>query len=173
MFSAAGRRNFSEPLVRIHEFKSEIWLPRPIEEVFAFFSDPANLALITPPRLDFRMVVPGPIEMRVGALLNYKLRIRGFPVRWRSKITEWEPPHRFVDEQIRGPYRLWIHEHKFELRDGGTLVRDHVRYAVPFDWALHKLVVRPDVERIFAYRTQSLLRRLSNHNLAAGEPFYL
>ena len=142
-----------------HEFKSEIWLPRPVEEVFAFFSDPTNLDSITPPWLNFRMVTPRPIEMRVGTLLDYKLRIWGFPVRWRSRIIAWEPPHRFVDEQVRGPYRLWIHEHNFEPRDGGTLVRDHVRYAVPFDWLVHKLMVRPDVERIFAYRTECLQRR--------------
>jgi ligand-binding SRPBCC domain-containing protein len=144
-----------------HEFKSEIWLPRPVEEVFAFFSDPANLDSITPPWLSFRMVRPRPIEMRVGTLLDYRLRIRGLPVRWRSKITAWEPPHRFVDEQIRGPYRLWIHEHNFEIQNAGTIVRDHVQYAVPFDWLVHKLMVRPDVERIFAYRTESLRRRFS------------
>jgi ligand-binding SRPBCC domain-containing protein len=142
-----------------HEFKGEIWLPRPIEEVFAFFADPANLDSITPPWLSFRMVTPQPIEMRVGTLLDYRLCIRGFPVRWRSRITAWEPPHRFMDEQIRGPYRLWIHKHNFEARDRGTLVRDHVRYAVPFDWLVHKLVVRPDVQRIFAYRTECLRRR--------------
>ena len=143
----------------IHEFKSEIWLPRPIEEVFAFFSDAANLDSITPPWLRFHMVTPEPIEMRVGTLLDYRLRIRGFPVRWRSKITAWEPPRRFADEQVRGPYRLWIHEHNFDLRNAGTLVHDHVRYAVAFDWLLNKLLVRPDVERIFAYRTESLRRR--------------
>ena len=145
-----------------HEFRSEIWLPHPIEEMFAFFADPGNLDSITPAWLNFRMVTPGPIEMRVGTLLDYRLRIRGFPVRWRSRIIAWEPPHRFVDEQIRGPYRLWIHEHNFELRNAGTLVRDYVRYAVPFDWVLHKLVVRPDVERIFADRSESLRRRFAD-----------
>jgi ligand-binding SRPBCC domain-containing protein len=127
--------------------------------VFSFFADPANLDSITPTWLNFRMVTPGSIEMRVGTLLDYRLRIRGFPVRWRSRITAWEPPCRFVDEQIRGPYRLWIHEHNFEPRDEGTLVRDHIRYAVPFDWILHEFVVRPDVERIFAYRAERLRRR--------------
>lgn len=145
--------------MNIHEFRSELLLPRPIEEVFAFFSNPANLDSITPPWLNFCMTTPGPIAMREGAVLDYKLRVRGFPIRWRSKITAWEPPHRFVDEQIRGPYRLWNHEHKFEARNEGTLVVDHVHYAVPFDRLLHKLVVRPDVERIFAYRTECLLRR--------------
>ena len=94
--------------------------------------------------------------MRVGALIDYKLRIRGVPIRWRTKISAWEPPMRFVDEQIRGPYRLWVHEHTFEERDGGTIVRDHVRYAVPFDFLAHPLLVRRDVERIFAYRAERL-----------------
>ena len=148
--------------MRIHEFRSEVWLPRCIDEVFGFFSDAANLDAITPPWLNFQVLTPAPVEMRVGALLDYKLRIRRFPFRWRSRITAWEPPHRFVDEQIRGPYRLWIHEHNFEVRDGGTLVRDHVRYAVPFDLLLHKLLVRRDVERIFAYRAESLQRRFAD-----------
>lgn len=142
-----------------HEFQSEIWLPRPVDEVFAFFADPTNLDAITPAWLNFQMVTPGPIKMRVGTLLDYRLRIRGFPVRWRSKITGWEPPHGFVDEQVRGPYRLWIHEHNFELRDAGTLVRDYVRYAIPFDLLLHKFVVRPDLDRIFSYRAESLGHR--------------
>lgn len=142
-----------------HEFQSEIWLPRPVDEVFAFFADPTNLDAITPAWLNFQMVTPGPIKMRVGTLLDYRLRIRGFPVRWRSRITGWEPPHGFVDEQVRGPYRLWIHEHNFELRDAGTLVRDYVRYAIPFDLLLHKFVVRPDLDRIFSYRAESLGHR--------------
>ena len=148
--------------MHIHQFSSEIWLARPIKEVFAFFSDAANLDSITPQWLSFRTVTRQPIEMHAGAVIDYKLRVRGFPIRWRSEITEWEPPYHFVDEQIRGPYRLWIHTHKFEPRNGGTLVCDDVRYAVPFDWLLHKFVVRPDVERIFAYRADCLRRRFGN-----------
>ena len=148
--------------MHIHQFSSEIWLARPIKEVFAFFSDAANLDSITPPWLSFRTVTWQPIEMHAGAVIDYKLRVRSFPIRWRSEITEWEPPYHFVDEQIRGPYRLWIHTHKFELRNGGTFVCDDVRYAVPFDWLLHKFVVRPDVERIFAYRADCLRRRFGN-----------
>ncbi len=145
--------------MRVREFRSALWLPKPREEVFAFFSAPANLDAITPPWLNFRTVTAGPIEMRQGALIDYKLRIRGIPVRWRTKITAWEPPVRFVDEQTRGPYRLWIHEHTFEETNGGTLMRDRVRYAVPFDFVAHPLLVRRDVERIFAYRTACLQRR--------------
>jgi hypothetical protein len=156
--------------VKIREFKSELWLPRPREEVFAFFADAQNLDAITPAWLRFRTVTPGPLTLMAGTLIDYKLRIHGLPVRWRTRIAEWEPPVRFVDEQVRGPYRLWIHEHQFEARDGGTLVRDHVRYAVPFDFAVHALFVGRDVERIFAYRSQRLLERFtaSGVDLAAN-----
>lgn len=145
--------------MKVREFLSEIWVPRPREEVFAFFSEAQNLDAITPPWVRFRIVTPGPITMKEGALIDYKLRVRGFPIRWRTKITEWNPPVRFVDEQLRGPYRLWIHEHEFEAREGGTLVRDRVRYAVWFDFLVHNIFVRRDVARIFAYRTEHLRRR--------------
>ena len=145
--------------MKVRHFHSELWLPRPREEVFAFFSSAQNLDAITPPWLRFRMVTPGPVEMKPGALIDYNLRVHGLPIRWRTKITEWDPPVRFVDEQLRGPYRLWVHEHDFEMRDGGTLVRDHVRYAVPFDFLVHTIFVRRDIARIFAYRTETLRRR--------------
>jgi ligand-binding SRPBCC domain-containing protein len=145
--------------MKIRHFLSELWLPRPREEVFAFFSDARNLDAITPPWVRFRMLSAGQIEMKAGALIDYRLRVHGFPIRWRTRITEWEPPVRFVDEQLRGPYRLWVHEHEFESREGGTLMRDHVRYAVPFDFLVHKFFVQRDVARIFAYRTESLRRR--------------
>ena len=148
--------------MQIHQFSSEIWLARPIEEVFAFFSDAANLDSITPPWLSFRTVTRQPIEMRAGTVIDYRLRVRGFPIRWRSKITEWEPPYHFRDEQVRGPCRLWIHAHRFQTRNGGTFVRDDVQYAVPFDWLLHKFIVRPDVERIFTYRADCLRRQFGN-----------
>ena len=148
--------------MKIRHFESELWLPRPRNEVFAFFADAANLDAITPPWVKFRTITPGPIEMRTGTLIDHRLRIRGLPIRWRTKITAWEPPARFVDEQIRGPYRLWIHEHLFEERDGGTLVVDRVRYAVPFDFIVHPLLVRRDVERIFAWRTECLKRRFGS-----------
>lgn len=148
--------------MKIREFVSELWLPRPRGEVFAFFGDAANLDAITPPWLNFRTITPGPIVMKVGTLIEHKLRVRGVPIRWRSRITTWEPPARFVDEQLRGPYRLWIHEHRFEERDGGTLVRDHVRYSVPFDFLVHTILVAPEVERIFAYRTDRLQRRFGS-----------
>ena len=145
--------------MKTRTFETEVWLPRPREEVFAFFSDAANLDAITPPWVKFRTVTPGPIEMRVGTVIDHRLKIHGVPIRWQSKITAWEPPARFVDEQVRGPYRAWIHEHLFEEREGGTVVRDHVRYAAPFDFFTDRFFVRPDVERIFRYRTECLKRR--------------
>jgi ligand-binding SRPBCC domain-containing protein len=147
--------------MRVHRFNSEIWLPQSREKVFAFFSDAANLDAITPPWLKFHTVTPRPIDLHLGTLIDYKLRIHGFQLRWRSEITAWEPPSRFVDEQVRGPYRLWIHEHTFAERDQGTVVTDCVHYAVPFDWLVHRILVRPDVEQIFAYRTKKLREKFS------------
>ncbi|MGD0209211.1 MAG: SRPBCC family protein [Verrucomicrobiota bacterium] len=147
--------------MRVHEFQSELWLPLPPGELFPFFADAANLDALTPPWLHFRIVTPAPIAMREGALIDYRLRVRGIPLRWRTRINVWQPPHRFVDEQICGPYRQWIHEHTFEARDGGTLARDHVRYAVTLDFLVHRLLVRPDIERIFQFRSEALRKRFS------------
>jgi ligand-binding SRPBCC domain-containing protein len=145
--------------VKVREFFSEQWFPQPQDELFAFFSNASNLDAITPPWLKFRTVTQAPVAMRQGAIIDYKLRIHGIPVGWRTEIKVWEPPRRFVDEQILGPYRLWIHEHTFEQRDGGTRMRDHVRYAVRFDFIVHRLLVRRDIERIFAFRTKALRQR--------------
>jgi ligand-binding SRPBCC domain-containing protein len=145
--------------MKVREFKTELWLPLPPAELFSFFGDAANLDAITPPWLNFRIVTPRPIEMRAGTLIDYKLRVRGLPLRWRTLIKEWQPPHRFVDEQLRGPYRQWIHTHTFEPRDGGTLAGDVVRYAVPFDFIVHPLFVRRDIENIFVFRQKALHAR--------------
>jgi ligand-binding SRPBCC domain-containing protein len=147
---------------------SEIWLARPPEEVFAFFADAANLQTLTPPWLDFTILTPAPILMRPGTLIDYRLRLHGFPIRWQSEITVWEPPHRFVDEQRRGPYKLWLHEHRFEAREGGTQVTDDVRYAVPGGRLTDRLFVRRDVERIFAFRREKL-QALSGKALSRNE----
>lgn len=144
--------------MKLREFKSDIWLPAPIEELFSFFADAANLETITPPWLHFKILTPAPIEMREGALIDYKLSIHGLPVKWKTRISAWQPPHVFVDEQLLGPYRKWIHQHMFDRVDGGTLVRDLVKYAVPFDCAVHRWLVRPDIEKIFRYRSDQLRR---------------
>lgn len=145
----------------IREFQTELWLPLSPEELFPFFANAANLDAITPPWLSFRIVTPPPIAMRTGTLIDYKLRVRGLPLRWRTLIKEWQPPHRFVDEQLRGPYRQWIDTRTFEPRDGGTLARDAMHYAVPFDALLHRWFVRPDIEKIFEFRAAALKRRFA------------
>jgi ligand-binding SRPBCC domain-containing protein len=137
-------------------FHDEIWLPKPVGEVFEFFSDARNLQALTPSWLNFSVLTPGAIIMRPGTLIDYRLRVHGVPMRWQSEITAWEPPCRFVDEQRRGPYKLWIHEHGFEAREGGTQVADHVRYAVPGGQLIDRLFVRRDVERIFKFRREKL-----------------
>src|SRR5262245_10988524 len=144
------------------EFSCELWLPLPPEELFPFFANAANLDVLTPPWLHFHIVTPQPIVMRPGTLIDYRLRVHGLPLRWRTRVSAWEPPRRFVDEQLRGPYRRWIHEHTFDLRDGGTLIRDAVQYAVPFDALLHRWFVRPDIERIFQFRAAELRRRFGS-----------
>lgn len=145
--------------MRIYQLETSLWLPRSREEVFAFFADAFNLQDITPSFLDFRIETPPPIHMEAGTLIDYRLRIRRIPVRWHTRIARWEPPSLFVDEQLRGPYRLWIHEHRFEVEGAGTRVRDRVRYAVPGGGLVHRLLVRREVEAIFAHRTAALSRR--------------
>jgi ligand-binding SRPBCC domain-containing protein len=142
--------------VRIFEYRSSLTIPRPLDEVFPFFAEARNLALITPPWLQFEVLTPEPIPMRVGTQIDYRLRVRGIPMRWRSEIAAWEPPHLFVDRQLRGPYRLWHHEHRFVGRDGETEATDHVRYAVWGGLLIDRLVVRRDVRAIFAYRERKL-----------------
>jgi ligand-binding SRPBCC domain-containing protein len=147
--------------MRVREFSAELWLPLPPAELFEFFGDAGNLEALTPPWLSFHIVTPRPIAMCAGTLIDYRLRVHGLPLRWRTRINEWQPPFRFVDEQLRGPYRQWVHEHTFEARDGGTLAKDLVRYAVPFDFLTHRWLVRPDIEKIFRYRTEALQQRFA------------
>lgn len=138
---------------------TELWLPQRRDIVFPFFADARNLETITPPLLRFKIVTPCPVDMHVGTRIDYRLRLHGIPLRWQSEISVWDPPYRFVDEQRRGPYRLWIHTHEFEDRDNGTLCRDHVVYAVPGGRFVNWLLVRRDVERIFEYRQVALRRQ--------------
>jgi ligand-binding SRPBCC domain-containing protein len=143
-------------LAGMFRFETSLWLPRPRDEVFAFFADAANLEAITPPWLNFHILTPRPIAMRAGALIDYRLRVHGLPLRWRTRIAVWKPPFRFVDEQLRGPYRRWVHEHAFEERDGGTLCLDRVDYDVLGGWLVERLLVRRDVKKIFAHRKDRL-----------------
>ena len=132
--------------------RAELWLPRPRTEVFPFFAEARNLEILTPSWLKFEVLTPAPIEMRAGALIDYRIRVHGIPIRWRTEITEWQAPHRFVDRQLSGPYTLWHHTHTFEERDGGTLCLDHVRYRPRGGALVNWLFVRRDVDRIFHFR---------------------
>lgn len=143
----------------LYLLETEIWLPEPLDRVFAFFSDAGNLEELTPPWLSFQIHTPRPITMAPGTLIDYRLRLRGLPLGWRSEITVWDPPRRFVDEQRRGPYRLWSHQHLFSEREGGTLVRDEVRFASWGGGLAVRLIVAPDLRRIFGYRHERLRAR--------------
>jgi ligand-binding SRPBCC domain-containing protein len=155
--------------MRTHVLHREQRLDGTPEEVFPFFADARNLEAITPPLLRFRVVTPGPIEVRAGTFIQYRLRLHGVPVTWHTIIQEWDPPHRFVDVQVHGPYTLWHHTHRFAaIPDSDpprTLMTDTVRYAIgfgPFGELAHRALVRRDVEAIFAYRAArvpALLRR--------------
>ena len=129
----------------------------PLEETFAFFADAANLERLTPPWLNFTIRTPRPIAMREGTVIDYRIRLRGLPIPWRSRIDVWEPGLRFVDRQVIGPYRWWRHEHRFERVVDGTLVVDHVEY-LPRAPVFSQRLVRRDLERIFSYRHAALTR---------------
>ena len=135
---------------------SSVTLGHPLEQVFEFFSKAENLGLLTPPWLRFTVVSPLPIEMKAGALIEYRIRLYGIPMKWTSEITEWDPPHMFEDTQIRGPYRKWVHRHTFEERDEGTVVTDEVRYRVPGGAVINRLFVGSRVRKIFDYRKAKL-----------------
>jgi ligand-binding SRPBCC domain-containing protein len=141
---------------RGYHLHAECLVSAPLDEVFHFFSNATNLERLTPPLIRFEVVTPAPITMREGLLIDYKLRIRGVPMRWQSEITAWQPQSYFVDEQRRGPYSFWRHEHRFEAVDGGTRVIDDVNYGVPGGQIIHALLVRRDVQKIFTYRQRAL-----------------
>lgn len=144
-----------------YRLTTALFVPRSRESIFSFFADALNLESITPPWLRFRVVTPTPIEMRQGTVIDYRLRLHHVPIRWQSRISAWEPPHRFVDEQVRGPYRKWHHEHIFEEVDGGTLCRDIVDYAAAGGRLVNSLFVKRDLIRIFTFRREKLIELLS------------
>jgi ligand-binding SRPBCC domain-containing protein len=147
--------------VRAHVLEREQPVPRPLDEVFPFFARARNLERITPPWLRFEVLTPEPVELRPGAQIEYRLRLHGVPIRWLTRIERFEPGRGFVDRQVRGPYRLWVHRHEFEPRGGSTLVRDRVRYVLPFGIvgaAAHLAIVRRELARIFDFRAAAVAR---------------
>jgi ligand-binding SRPBCC domain-containing protein len=144
-------------MARDYQLQTRLFVARDLETTFSFFADAGNLQRLTPPWLDFSIVTPQPIPMHDGAIIDYRIRVHGIPINWRTEIAEWQPPHRFVDQQLRGPYRRWRHTHTFTPVAGGTLVEDTVRYR-PFGGALvHGLFVRRDLEGIFTFRQEEVL----------------
>jgi len=148
-----------------HVLRREQRIPGGPDSVFGFFADAGNLEAITPPWLGFRIVTPRPIEMRVGALIEYRLRLHGVPVSWLTRIEEWEPGVRFVDAQLTGPYALWHHTHEFAPDgEGGTIVRDTVRYALPYGplgELARRLFVARDLDAIFDFRARRVAAALT------------
>lgn len=135
----------------------ELWLPRPREEVFAFFENAANLKILTPEWVGLEFVEPEPGKIQRGKRLSYQIKVKGFRVYWQSEITVWEPPSRFVDIQRRGPYKSWEHEHIFIEQNGGTLMRDRISYDVFGGVLIDKILVRKDLARIFEFRRAKML----------------
>ena len=147
--------------MHINTLHREQKIPAPLPEVFAFFSVANNLNRITPDWMKFQIVQQTDAEMKTGTLIYYKLVWKGLPMKWTTRIEEWQPPAYFVDVQLRGPYHLWRHKHTFELCDGGTLMRDTVEYALPMGWwgeIIAGKQVRRDVDRIFDFRAQEISR---------------
>lgn len=131
----------------------------PIEKVFDFFSKAENLNIITPPQLKFDIITPMPITIKEGTIIDYKIKISGLSFKWRTKITDWEPPNRFIDIQTKGPYKMWVHEHTFTADGNNTVMKDKVNY-ISKGWFLEPLIqrffVRKRVEDIFDYRQKKL-----------------
>ena len=147
--------------MRLHLLEARTTVPLPIEEVFRFFAAAENLERITPSSLRFSILTPLPIEMREGALIDYRLRLMGIPFGWKTRITRWDPPHEFVDEQLSGPYKVWRHRHRFHTIDEGTEIEDRVEYALPLGplGLIALPVVKLQLRGIFAHR-QRVVRQL-------------
>lgn len=146
------------------------WLPLRPETLFTFFGDARNLERITPDLLGFKVLTREPIHMHAGTLIDYKLRVRGIPIRWRTRIEAWDPPHRFIDTQLRGPYKIWRHTHTFTAEDGGTRCVDRVRYRPPggpLAPLINKLAVQRDVAKIFEHRARWLAEHFGS---SAADP---
>jgi ligand-binding SRPBCC domain-containing protein len=146
-------------------YTSTLTVPRPREQVFEFFSKAENLELITPPELGFHIVTPKPINIEKGTLIDYRLSMHGLPMKWQSEITVWDPPNEFADEQRTGPYKQWIHKHRFtEVDDGSTLVEDEVRYRLPLEplGDIAQFFVAKELKYIFDHRTKIVTEVLRN-----------
>ena len=162
---APRTRPLAAPGGRTQILETWQWVPKGLEETFAFFSDATNLETITPAFMGFEIRTPRPIEMRAGTLIEYRIRLLGVPMPWLTRIDHWEPGRLFVDRQLRGPYARWVHLHTFAAERGGTRLGDRVEYALPFDplsRPAHVLYARPMVERIFDHRRMVITERFGS-----------
>ncbi len=142
--------------MKLYTLEREQVIDRPLEQVFAFFAKPENLARITPSKMRFNILTPSPINMRDGTVIDYTIKILGFKVHWRTLIGSYDPPYGFADEQLRGPYSYWHHRHHFEKTESGTRIYDHVTYALPFGFLgrlAHFVLVKRQLQHIFNYRS--------------------
>ena len=146
--------------MKVYTLKREQKISKNILEVFDFFSRPENLATITPPKMNFNILTPSPIEMKEGTLIDYTVNILGFPLRWRTLITKFDPPNIFVDQQLKGPYSLWHHTHKFKkINEKETLIQDVVVYSIPFSFIgsfVHSIYIKKDLDKIFSFRAEKI-----------------
>jgi ligand-binding SRPBCC domain-containing protein len=157
--------------MKIYSLVKQQLVRKPLEEVFPFFERPENLETLTPPNLDFFILTPSPIRMKTGALIDYTIRLMGINMRWSTLITDYEPPFRFVDEQLKGPYSYWHHTHTFRETDDGTWIMDEVRYVVPFGLLgkiLHGVFIRRMLEKIFAHRAE-VIRSIFEESAGTAE----
>ena len=141
--------------MKLYSLECRQLVPHPLREVFAFFSKPENLGLLTPGNLGFQILSPSPICMKEGAIIDYTIKIAALPVRWTTLITSYEPPYRFTDVQLKGPYSYWHHAHSFTETEDGTLITDEVNYAMPFGLVggmVHYAIVRHQLRNIFRNR---------------------
>ena len=141
--------------MKVFKLEAKQFIRRPLEEVFGFFSRPENLVVITPAKLQFKILTPSPLEMKQGALIDYTIKLFKVPIHWRTLITTYEPPFKFVDEQIKGPYNFWHHTHMFKEVTDGVEIFDEVHYSIPFGplgSLLHALWIKKDLNHIFEYR---------------------
>jgi len=142
-----------------HILTRKLTLDLPLEQVFDFFADAGNLERITPPELNFKIITPQPINIRKGALIDYQLKLRGFPLTWKTVISTWNPPFEFVDEALKSPYRQWIHRHTFtEIETNKTLIEDEVRYRLPLEplGDLAHFFVLKELNYIFDFRQKAV-----------------
>ena len=149
-------------------YKTEQFLPIEIYKSWDFFSSPANLTIITPPELDL-VILPGQDSKEIyeGMMINYTVKpLLSFRLNWKTEICKVKKPLLFIDRQLKGPYKFWEHTHTFIERPGGVMVKDEVKYKLPYGVigiAIHSLIIRHKIENIFTYR-KNVLNKLFVHN---------